>query len=161
MPASTLEILASSWEDELDVLKKIIFACKKADLFMSLYKNDIVIRVDPSSERHLSLEIQTSKNVDWYYKEYPLALKEPEERIPYYLFDKSINEEKLFAIAIANNYLDDLLIWKFSSKYLADNPGHIITLNRNVYLDFRKMSKIESITKYIEGWCFNLDQLLK
>ena len=121
MPASTLEIFANHWEEEIEVFKKIAVTTQKAELYLSYYKNELLIGLEPSSDKKLMFEIQSQATVDWYYKQYPRAREEPKERIPYYLFNTNISETNLYAIVMANNYLDDLLIWKFSSSYLNDN----------------------------------------
>lgn len=159
MPASTLEIIAKDWEGENEVLCKILISCRSAGLFLTYYLEQIIVRIEPSAERSLIFEIQTQKDVEWYYKQYPMAKEEPEERVPYFVFNKSLSNDKLYSIAIANSYLDTELIWKFSSEYLKANPTHIISLNREIFIDAERMSKIVETTEYTEGWCFNLENL--
>ena len=88
-----------------------------------------------------------------------MAKEEPEERVPYFVFNNSLIYDKCFSIAIANNYLDTELIWMFSTEYLKDNPTHIICLNREVFIDAEMMAKIVETSEYKEGWCFKLRDL--
>lgn len=159
MPASTFEIIAQNWEDENEVFCKILTSCRSAELFLTYYQEQLVIRTEPSSERSLIFEIQSQKDVDWYYTKYPMAKEEPVERVPYFLFNKSLSENKLYSIAIANSYLDTELIWKFSTEYLKANTTHIISINREIFIEAERMSKIVETSEYKEDWCFNLEDL--
>ena len=157
MPASTFEIIANNWEDENIVFCSIAIACRNANLYMVIYKGNIEVRVEPESENSLVFEIRTAETLEWYYQKYPMAKEEPEERIPYFVYHKSFGGTRKKSIAMANNYLDSELIWKFSAEYLKANPTHIISLNRDVFIDADKMAKILETSEYREGWCFNLE----
>jgi len=159
MPASTFEILAKKWEDEKLVFCNIVNSCKDADLWLTVFEGNTEVRVKPSSEKSLLFEIRTEANLDSYFEKYPMAKDEPEERIPYFVYDDSLGGEKYYSIVMANNYLDTELIWKFATQYLADYPEHIICLNRQVFISAEKMATITSTTEYKEGWCFKLEDL--
>lgn len=159
MPASTFEIIAKSWEDEKVVFCKIANTCRIAKLYLTVLDGNIEVRVRPFSEKSLALEIRTQKTLEWYLEKYPMAKEEPEERIPYYVFDESIGKQKYYSIVMANNYLDTELVWKFATIYLADYPEHIICLNREVFIDAVKMAQIIRSNDYTDGWCFNINAL--
>lgn len=159
MPASTLEILSKKWEDSNELFCKIANTSRLANLYLNVFDGDISVQLAPTSEMSLVFEIRTQKTLDLYMKRYPTAKDEPEERIPFFVFDASLKGEKYYSVAMANNYLDTELIWKFASKYLLDNPEHIICLNREVFIDSKRMKKIVSTTEYTKDWCFKLNDL--
>jgi len=159
MPASTFEIIAKKWDHSKELFCKIASTCWLANLHLNVFRGNIVVRLTPNSEKSLNFEIRTQENVDLYIEKYPSAKEEPEERIPYFIFDASLNDEKYYSIAMANSYLDTELIWKFASQYLADYPDHIICLNRDVFIDAERMAHIVETTEYKEGWCYKLNKL--
>lgn len=159
MPASTFEIIAEKWEGSNELFCKIANTSWLANLYLSVFKGNIEIRLTPNSEKSLNFEIRTQDTLDMYLEKYPSAKYEPEERIPYFVFDASLDSKKYYSIAIANNYLDSELIWEFAKKYLEDYPKHIICLNREVFIDAAMMADIVATTEYREGWCFKLKDL--
>jgi len=159
MPASTFEIIANNWEDENIVLCSIVTACSNAKLHMIIYKGNLEVRVEPESENGFVFEIRTARTLEWYYQKYPMAKEEPEERIPYFVYHRYFDGTRKYSIAMANNYLDSELIWKFSAEYLKANPKHIISVNREVFIDADRMAKIVKTSEYREGWCFNEEDL--
>jgi hypothetical protein len=156
MPASIFEIIAKNWEDKEEVANKIISGCISANLSWKEKQGDIEISIVPASDKSLNLEITDHDTLDWYLKKYPMAKNEPEERIPYFVFDDSLGNQKHYSIANANSYLDTELIWKFASSYLRENSGHTICLNREVFIDSERMAKIVKSMAYQKDWCFEI-----
>lgn len=156
MPASTFEILSNIWEEENEVICKITNTCKTANLCLTLCQGHIEVRIQPSSVKSLVFEIRTPKTLYWYFHTYPMAKEEPDERIPYFVFNNQMDDHKYYSIVMANNYLDPELIWKFASVYLANYSDHIICLNREVFIDAKKMAQIVESSDYKEDWCFEI-----
>lgn len=158
MPASTFEIIAKEWEDTNDLFCKIANTSRVANLYLNVFNGEIEVRLTPASEKSLNFEIRTEETLNRYFERYPSAKEEPEERLPYFIFN-DILPCKYYSIAMANNYLDTELIWKFASKYLEAYTSHIICLNREVFIDSELMERIISTSEFTEGWCFNLKDL--
>lgn len=158
MPASTFEVIAKGWEDEDILLCNIVKTCNSAELFLTIYQGNITVRSNPTSDKCLDFEINTSKTIEWYYDNYPMAKDEPEDRIPYYIFNPALGDQKYYSLLLANNHLESELIWKFSSAYLEHYSNHIICLNRNIFIDSKKMREIRNTSGYDESWYLKLGE---
>ncbi len=154
MPASTLDILHNNWEYMDKIVNDLRLCCLtiKADFFL----NDDEVQIHKkyaNRDADLILEIESENSLEWYYKEYPLSKLEPEDRIPYLVFDPSINGgEKLFTIISANCYLDEELIFDFFIEYLKLNQEKFININRSIGLSYRDLEKVALNGGYFKGW---------
>ncbi|GJM33482.1 MAG: hypothetical protein DHS20C18_24830 [Saprospiraceae bacterium] len=159
MSASAFEILSTKWEDKETLFTDIALACKRAELYFLYSRKEIVLKLEVSSERSLVLDLRDQENLKWYFDRYPMAKDEPEERIPYYIFNDFLGGQKFFSIVMANNYLDSLLIWKFSIEYLKINPSHYISIDREIFFNSEELRELEHTSGFAEGWCFKKDSL--
>lgn len=158
MPASTLDILHSDWENQEKIIDDLKLSSSKIGAVF--YENNGEIQVhknyqDRSAE--LILEIESDKSLEWYYKQYPSAKLEPESRIPYFVFDSRINgKDKLLTIVTSNCYLDSEMIYDFFKEYLSINKEKFIYIDKSIWFGINDIEKVESEGGYRSGWYNNL-----
>lgn len=156
MPASTLDILHTNWERREKLLSDLKHCCSQINAQFHCNGNEVQIhKLYPKSEASLVFEIETKASLDWYYHTYPQSISEPEERVPYFVFNESISRSKLFTIATANCYLDDRLIYDLFKEYLSRNKGKFIYVNKTWWFDWSDLLKLEQTGGYRKDWCFN------
>lgn len=156
MPASTFEIISRNWVDEDKVFSDIALSCKKAELFFLYSKKEIIVKLNNDSNKSLIISINTQKSVDWYLETYPAEKEEPEERIPYYVYNSQIGKGRFYSIALANNYLDEELIWRFSIEYLKLNKSQLIGINEHIYFNYEQLFAVQSTNEFREGIIFGM-----
>lgn len=156
MPASTLDILNSDWES-VEKTAKDLQECS-ALISAQFYQDGNEVQIHKnyaSKETSLIFEIVSESSLKWYFSQYPMAKDEPEERIPYFVFNEKINgTSKLFKIVTANCYLDDRLIYDFFSEYLELNPEKFVYINESSWFGQKELLKLRKTIGYHKDWCY-------
>jgi len=157
MPASYVEILSKEWISKNDSLKAIIEVCETGKLYLSHFRYDVIIKTNLENENRLNFELQDESNLQEYYNIYPTAIDEPKEFNPFFYIEKGTGITYK-SIALANHYLDDFINWEFSRLYLKENQNHIISFNRDVFICYLDILKVEYSTGFIENWAYKIKQ---
>lgn len=158
MPASTLDILHNNWESKEKILSDFKLSC--SSIGGTFYTNNNEMQVHKKYNNRdavLIFEIEGAKSLEWYYEQYPMAKLEPENRVPYFIFNKAISgADKLFTIVTANCYLDYELVYDFFKEYLRLNSEKFIYINKSTWFGLNDFKNMESQGGYQEGWLSKL-----
>ena len=141
MGASTIDIISTKWEEESKILKDLKECSEKIQSVFYYNEDEVQIHKNYADEKLvLILEVETEESLEWYYNEYPEAKFEPEERIPYFVFNKEINgSDKLFTIVTSDSTSDDRIIYEFFKEYLSINKNQYLLVNKTIWLDYDKI----------------------
>lgn len=149
MPAQTFHIIAPEWIPIETLAKNISEVCNHIDFQHERTSHkSLRITYSNNNESYLELDLYDQTDVDKYFDDYPVARKEPIERVFHYVFIEGF-KNMYYRIADANHYMDRNLCGRFSKEYLSRFPDHLISLDGATCIDSEQIKKVFNVEK---GW---------